>query len=86
MKREPKTASALPEKIGSSNAGYSYGIVFEVGILHEHHVARGRGEAGTQGRTLPLINAMEDNFVRQQRQIAGQDFHRSVLSKHHPRR
>ena len=45
-------------------------VVFEVGVLHDHDVAGGGGEAGAQRGALAPVDFVVDDLVDQRRDLA----------------
>ena len=49
--------------IGSSSVGPVRGIVLEVGVLHDHHIAGARRERGANRGAFAAIEIVKDEFI-----------------------
>lgn len=52
----------MPVHDGLQQAWIFLGIVFQIGVLDQHDVARGGGETGAQRRALALVHLVEQHF------------------------
>ena len=57
---------------GLEEARVLVGVILEVGVLHDDHVARGGGEPGAERGALSLVEIMEDDLVDQRHDLGAE--------------